>query len=84
MIIMSDALKPLAEKLRPKNFDEIIGHDSILSKTIDNSSLKKFQIKTSSDLHKYTKATFLNRARPGPGPAWAGPRLDICSSLQSL
>lgn len=34
--------------------------DSILSKTIDNSSLKKFQIKTSSDLHKYTKATFIS------------------------
>ena len=26
---MSDALKPLAEKLRPKNFDEIIGHNEI-------------------------------------------------------
>ena len=35
---MSDALQPLAEKLRPKNFDEIIGHDTILSKT---GSLKR-------------------------------------------
>ena len=35
---MSDALQPLAEKLRPKNFDEIIGHDKILSKT---GSLKR-------------------------------------------
>ena len=35
---MSDALQPLAEKLRPKNFDEIIGHDKILSTT---GSLKR-------------------------------------------
>ena len=35
---MSGALKPLAEKLRPKNFDEIIGHDKIFSKT---GSLKR-------------------------------------------
>ena len=35
---MSDALQPLAEKLRPKNFDEIIGHDKIFSKT---GSLKR-------------------------------------------
>ena len=32
---------------------------SILSKTIDNPSLPKFQVKTSSDLHKFTKATFI-------------------------
>ena len=35
---MSDALQPLAEKLRPKNFDEIIGHEKIFSKT---GSLKR-------------------------------------------
>jgi adenine-specific DNA-methyltransferase len=33
---------------------------SILSKTIDNNELTKFDIKTSSDLHKYTKATLIN------------------------
>ena len=33
---------------------------SILQKTIDNTSLKKFDVKTSSDLHKYTKAEFIN------------------------
>ena len=33
---------------------------NILSKTIDNINLKKFEIKTSSDLHKYTKAEFIN------------------------
>ena len=32
---------------------------NILSKTIDNKNLKKFEIKTSSDLHKYTKAEFI-------------------------
>ena len=32
---------------------------SILSKTIDNILLKKFQVETSSDLHKYTKAVFI-------------------------
>jgi adenine-specific DNA-methyltransferase len=33
---------------------------SILKKTIDNVSLPKFDVKTSSDLHKYTKAEFIN------------------------
>ena len=33
---------------------------NILSKTIDNSNLTKFDIKTSSDLHKYTKADFIS------------------------
>lgn len=28
---------------------------SILSKTVDNTALKKFEVETSSDLHKYTK-----------------------------
>ena len=32
----------------------------ILSKTIDNITHKKFDIKTSSDLHKYTKASSIN------------------------
>jgi adenine-specific DNA-methyltransferase len=32
---------------------------NILSKTIDNTELPKFEIKTSSDLHKYTKAEFI-------------------------
>jgi len=32
---------------------------NILSKTIDNAILKKFDVKTSSDLHKYTKAQFI-------------------------
>lgn len=30
-----------------------------MSKTIDNAALKKFDVKTSSDLHKYTKRDFI-------------------------
>lgn len=33
---------------------------NILSKTVDNVSLKKFDVKTSSDLHKYTKADLIS------------------------
>lgn len=33
---------------------------NILSKTIDNESLKKFNIKTSSDLHRYTKSSLIS------------------------
>jgi SAM-dependent methyltransferase len=33
---------------------------NILQKTIDNSTLKKFDVKTSSDLHKYTKAELIS------------------------
>ena len=33
---------------------------NILSKTIDNKTLPKFEVKTSSDLHKYTKAEFIS------------------------
>jgi adenine-specific DNA-methyltransferase len=33
---------------------------SILQKTIDNELLEKFDVKTSSDLHKYTKAEFIH------------------------
>jgi adenine-specific DNA-methyltransferase len=32
---------------------------SILSKTVDNEGLRKFDVRTSSDLHKYTKAEFI-------------------------
>lgn len=32
---------------------------SILSKTIDNNDIKKFDVKTSSDLHRFTKAKFI-------------------------
>lgn len=37
--------------------------EKILSKTIDNTNLPKFEIKTSSDLHKYTKAEFISQEK---------------------
>jgi SAM-dependent methyltransferase len=36
---------------------------NILSKTIDNTTLPKFEVKTSSDLHKYTKAKFIHNEK---------------------
>ena len=44
-------------KYIPLLYNQIV--QNILSKTIDNKNLKKFEIKTSSDLHKYTKAEFI-------------------------
>jgi SAM-dependent methyltransferase len=44
-------------KYIPLLYNQIV--QNILSKTIDNQVLKKFEIKTSSDLHKYTKAAFI-------------------------
>jgi adenine-specific DNA-methyltransferase len=41
-------------KYIPLLYNQIV--QNILSKTIDNATLKKFDVKTSSDLHKYTKA----------------------------
>jgi hypothetical protein len=45
-------------KYIPLLYNDIV--QNILSKTIDNIALKKFEIKTSSYLHKYTKAEFIN------------------------
>lgn len=45
-------------KYIPLFYNKIV--QNILSKTVDNPSLKKFDVKTSSDLHKYTKAEFIN------------------------
>ena len=45
-------------KYIPLLYNDIV--QNILSKTIDNNSLQKFEIKTSSYLHKYTKAEFIN------------------------
>ena len=36
---------------------------NILSKTVDNLQLTKFEVKTSSDLHKFTKAVFINTTK---------------------
>ena len=48
----------MQRKYIPLLYNQIV--QNILLKTVDNSSLNKFQIKTSSDLHKYTKAQFIN------------------------
>lgn len=45
-------------KYIPLLYNQIV--QNILSKTIDNASLPKFDVKTSSDLHKYTKAEFIS------------------------
>jgi len=48
----------IKRKYIPLLYNQII--QNILSKTIDNPELRKFDIKTSSDLHKYTKAKFIS------------------------
>ena len=48
-------------KYIPLLYNQIV--QNILEKTIDNSTLQKFDIKTSSDLHKYTKAQFINNEK---------------------
>jgi len=45
-------------KYIPLLYNRIV--QNILSKTVDNTTLPKFQVKTSSDLHKYTKAAFIS------------------------
>tara|TARA_B100001063_G_C16765592_1_gene558446 strand:+ start:1626 stop:3119 length:1494 start_codon:yes stop_codon:yes gene_type:complete len=45
-------------KYIPLLYNQMI--QNILSKTIDNTTLQKFEVKTSSDLHKYTKAKFIS------------------------
>ena len=48
-------------KYIPLLYNNIV--QNILSKTIDNIALQKFGIKTSSYLHKYTKAEFINHEK---------------------
>lgn len=45
-------------KYIPLLYNQIV--QNILSKTVDNNELPKFNILTSSDLHKYTKAKLIN------------------------
>tara|TARA_B000000477_G_scaffold325_1_gene337 strand:+ start:53575 stop:54867 length:1293 start_codon:yes stop_codon:yes gene_type:complete len=52
------SVKSTKRKYIPLLYNEMV--QNILSKTIDNISLPKFEIKTSSDLHKYTKAKFIS------------------------
>jgi adenine-specific DNA-methyltransferase len=52
------SVEPKTRKYIPLLYNQIV--QNILSKTVDNSSLLKFNIQTSSDLHKYTKAKFIS------------------------
>jgi adenine-specific DNA-methyltransferase len=37
--------------------------ERILSKTVDNETIKKFEVKTSSDLHRYTKSSLISNEK---------------------
>jgi adenine-specific DNA-methyltransferase len=54
----TDVVESKVRKYIPLVYNRIV--NSILSKTTDNTQLATFDIKTSSDLHKYTKASFLS------------------------
>jgi adenine-specific DNA-methyltransferase len=56
--IYTDFVKSEIRNYIPLYYNSII--QSILSKTIDNKEIIKFEVKTSSDLHKYTKKTFIS------------------------
>lgn len=48
-------------KYIPLLYNEIV--HNILLKTVDNLTIPKFEVKTSSDLHKYTKAAFISHEK---------------------
>ena len=48
-------------KYIPLLYNQLV--QNILSKTVDDTSLRKFDVKTSSDLHKYTKATLISNEK---------------------
>lgn len=50
----------------PLYYNRII--QSILNKTIDNGELTKFDVKTSSDLHKYTKRDYITNEKTETHP----------------
>jgi len=54
----NSSVKSKRRKYIPLLYNQTV--DSILSKTIDNCNNHKFKIMTSSDLHKYTKATLIS------------------------
>ena len=54
-------VKSEKRKYIPLYYNEII--QSILNKTIDNDELPKFEVKTSSDLHKYTKKDLISNEK---------------------
>jgi len=54
----SSSVVSVKRKYIPLLYNQMV--QNILAKTIDNTALKKFHVKTSSDLHKYTKAAFIS------------------------
>ena len=56
--LYKDTVKSEERRFIPLYYNETI--QSILHKTIDNSSIPKFEVKTSSDLHKYTKKLYIS------------------------
>lgn len=59
--IYKDEVQSEERKYIPLFYNKII--QSILKKTIDNTSIEKFDVKTSSDLHKYTKKAFISTSK---------------------
>jgi len=55
--IYTDTVESEERNYIPLYYNKMI--QSILHKTIDNDSIKKFDVKTTSDLHKYTKKQFI-------------------------
>ena len=55
------SVKSMSRKYIPLLYNQLI--QNILAKTIDNDTLSKFEVKTSSDLHKYTKAKFISKEK---------------------
>ena len=56
--LYSDVVNSEERKYIPLYYNSII--QQILRKTIDNTEITKFQVKTSSDLHKYTKKAYIS------------------------
>jgi tRNA1(Val) A37 N6-methylase TrmN6 len=54
----SSSVVSVKRKYIPLLYNQLV--QNILAKTIDNTGIKKFDVKTSSDLHKYTKAEFIS------------------------
>ena len=59
--IYKDTVNSEERKYIPLYYNKLI--QSILHKTIDNNNIQKFNVKTSSDLHKYTKKTFISETQ---------------------
>lgn len=56
--IYKDTVESEERKFIPLYYNKTI--QTIIHKTIDNTSFPKFDVKTSSDLHKYTKKEFIS------------------------